>query len=127
MHDLHGCRNIGRCRASRELCRPCRRPCADDLRGSRGACERISLHRVSFGEGGRGIAVTGGFDSMELMSRAAGHRLCRPNSTNKVVPYFRMALAIQYKFLSATYRLKRDLVPFAIPSRFVAVVRAVTF
>jgi hypothetical protein len=79
------------------------------------------------GEDGKGTAVTGGFDSMELMSRAAGHRLCRPNSTNKVVPYFRMALAIQYKVLSATYRLKRDLVPFAIPSRFVAVVRAVTF
>jgi len=51
------------------------------------------------------------------MGMTAGHRYrSRPNVSNEVVAYFRMALAVQHKFLSTTYGLKGDFVPFVIPS-----------
>ena len=56
MHDLHGCRNIG-CRGARcQLRRSSQWSGTDDLRGTRGACERILVHGMLFGLSGRGIA-----------------------------------------------------------------------
>ena len=56
MHDLHGCRHVGRGRASRELCGARGWSCPNDLRRSRRTRKRIRVHRMPFGESGRGVA-----------------------------------------------------------------------
>ena len=56
MHSLYGGGNVRRGRARSQLCRACGWSCANNLRGSRGACERIRVHRMPFGESGRDTA-----------------------------------------------------------------------
>jgi hypothetical protein len=56
MHGLHGCGDVRRGRASRELCGASRWSCADDLRWSGGTCERILVHRMPSGKGWGGVA-----------------------------------------------------------------------